>query len=104
MLGSEELAQVAYTRYRYLHPDDVAASLIHVLSAPPHVQVSSVVNSQGEISVSKGTVALGAIHPDAGCFGWPFVNLMSEQQKFSTTRFLLPPDETNQSNGPTTTG
>ena len=39
---SAELARETYGRYRVLEPRDVAATVLHVLSAPPHVQIHDV--------------------------------------------------------------
>lgn len=38
----EDRAQATYRRYPVLQPDDVARSVLHVLAAPPHVQIHDV--------------------------------------------------------------
>ncbi|MCA9642977.1 MAG: SDR family NAD(P)-dependent oxidoreductase [Polyangiaceae bacterium] len=39
---SEERAQATYRRYKVLQPEDIAKSVIHLLTAPPHVQIHDV--------------------------------------------------------------
>ncbi|MEL6544567.1 MAG: SDR family NAD(P)-dependent oxidoreductase [Myxococcota bacterium] len=39
---SEEAAAESYARYTPLAPEDVAASVLHALSAPPHVQIHDI--------------------------------------------------------------
>lgn len=39
---SEERAEAAYRRYPVLQPEDIARSVVHLLTAPPHVQIHDI--------------------------------------------------------------
>ncbi len=39
---SEERARAAYSRYPVLQPRDIASSVVHALTAPPHVQIHDI--------------------------------------------------------------
>lgn len=39
---SEERAQATYRRYTVLQPEDIARSVVHLLTAPPHVQIHDI--------------------------------------------------------------